>query len=491
MGINKNHFLAFDLGASSGRAILGTLHEGKLSLTEIHRFKNQMACIQGSYFWNIFSLFEELKKGLARCISEFNIKPLSIGIDTWGVDYALVTEDGRLAGLPFAYRDHRTDNAMERFFSLIPQKDTYFLTGIQFMQFNTLFQLFSSVKQNDPFLQIADKLLFTPDVLNYFFTGIKKNEYTIASTSQLLMPGRQEWEQKLFEVSGIPQKLQAEIILPGTILGNVLPEVDEQTGCGIIPCVAVASHDTASAVVSVPAEGENWAYLSSGTWSLLGIETPAPVISEKSLQMNFTNEGGAEQKIRFLKNIMGMWLIQECKRIWDRDKETDWNEIVHLCHEAEPFKYIINPDSQQFLNPGNMPEAIRDFCIKTGQSEPVTRGEIARCIYDSLALKYKYTLLQIEEVSGKKIDRLHIIGGGASNEMLNQLTADITGKQVISGPAEATAIGNIMMQAKALGITGSLSVIREIVRNSFEVKIYNPSPVLNMNKAYERFLKLV
>jgi rhamnulokinase len=491
MGNHKHHFLAFDLGASSGRAILGTLNEGKLSLTEIHRFKNQMACIHGSFYWNIFSLFEELKKGLARCVSEFGIRPLSIGIDTWGVDYALVMEDGRLAGLPYAYRDHRTDRVMEAYFKLMSQKDTYFLTGIQFMQFNTLFQLFSSVQQNDRFLQIADKLLFTPDVLNYFFTGIKKNEYTIASTSQLIKPGKPEWEQKLFEVSGIPEKLQADIVLPGTILGNVLPEIDEQTGCGTIPCVAVASHDTASAVVSVPAEGENWAYLSSGTWSLLGIETPAPVVSEKSLQMNFTNEGGAELKTRFLKNIMGMWLIQECKRIWDREKEVGWDEIVSLCNEAEPFKCIINPDAPQFLNPGNMPKSIRDFCMKTGQPEPVTKGEIARCIYDSLALKYKHTLLQIEEVSGKKIDRLHIIGGGASNEMLNQLTADITGKQIISGPAEATAIGNIMMQAKALGITGSINSIREVVRNSFEVKMYNPSSTTGTDKAYERFLNLV
>jgi rhamnulokinase len=491
MGNNKHHFLAFDLGASSGRAILGTLHGGILSLTEIHRFKNQMCCIHGSYYWNIFSLFEELKKGLARCIIEFGIKPLSIGIDTWGVDYALITDDGRLSGLPFAYRDHRTDNAMEDFFKLMPQKDTYLLTGIQFMQFNTLFQLFSSVQKNDSLLQSAERLLFTPDVLNYFFTGIKKNEYTIASTSQLLKPGSPEWEQKLFEVGGIPKKLQGDIILPGTILGNVLPEVDEQTGCGNIPCIAVASHDTASAVVSVPAEGESWAYLSSGTWSLLGIETPAPVVSETSLQMNFTNEGGAEKKTRFLKNIMGMWLIQECKRIWDRDKDTGWNEIVDMCKEAEPFKCFINPDSPQFLNPGNMPEAIRDFCRKTGQPEPGTKGEIARCIYDSLAFKYKYTLLQIEEVSGKKIDRLHIIGGGASNIMLNQLTADLTGKQVISGPAEATAIGNIMMQAKALGFTDSLEGIREIVRNSFEVKIHKPSSSPDSGIAYERFLSLV
>ena len=488
--MSKNYFLAFDLGASSGRAMLGILENSELQLTEIHRFKNQMAQIHGHFYWNIFSLFDELKTGLRKCISEYKIQPLSFGIDTWGVDYSLITKTGQLAGLPFAYRDHRTDDAMDEFFKILPKKETYLLSGIQFLQFNSLFQLFSSVRENYPPLQIADGLLFTPDSLNYLFTGVKKNEYTIASTSQMLKPGKPEWEKQLFEAAGIPETLQQEMVQPGTVLGLALPEIDEQTGCGEITCVAVASHDTASAVVSVPAEGENWAYLSSGTWSLLGIESAEPIVSEETLAMNFTNEGGVDGTTRFLKNIMGMWLIQECKRIWDAEKEMSWQEIVELSQLAEPFKCLINPDDSNFLNPGNMPEAIREYCRKTDQYVPESKGEIARCIYDSLVLKYKYTLRQIESVTGKNIEKLHIIGGGAHNEMLNQLTADATGIPVIAGPAEATAIGNIMMQAKAMGFVTTLEEIRKMVRNSFPVKTYEPASQPGWDEAYSKFEQL-
>jgi len=483
----KSNFLAFDIGASSGRAILGILENGKLELVEVHRFKNQMTKINGSYFWNIFNLFDELKTGLKKCISDFNIQPVSIGIDTWGVDYSLVTNEGHLVGLPFAYRDHRTDNSMEEFFQILSKKETYLLSGIQFMQFNTLFQLFSSVHQNYSGLKVAESLLFAPDTLNYLFTGIKKNEYTIASTSQLIKPGKAEWEEKLFDSAGISLRLTEEIIQPGTVLGSLLPEVLEETGSSTIPCIAVASHDTASAIASVPAQGENWAYLSSGTWSLLGIESPVPLVSEKTLEMNFTNEGGVEGTIRFLKNIMGMWLIQECKRIWDQEGEMDWQQIVDLFVTAEPFKSLINPDDSSFLNPGNMPQAIQEFCKKTNQYIPETKGEIARCIYDSLVLKYKFTIRQIESVTGKPIEKLHIIGGGAHNTIVNQLTADALGIPVFAGPTEATAIGNIMLQAKALGKVKSLDEIREIVRNSFEVSEYLPSPKLDWESAYRKF----
>ena len=487
----KSSFLAFDIGASSGRAILGILENGKVELTEIHRFKNQMTKIHGSYFWNIFSLFDELKTGLKKCISEFNVQPDSVGIDTWGVDYSLLTTEGQLVGLPYAYRDHRTDNSIEEFFQRMSKKETYLHSGIQFMQFNTLFQLFSSVQENYSGLQVAEFLLFTPDTLNFLFTGIKKNEYTIASTSQMLKPGKAEWEMKLFDAAGIPQKLAGEIIQPGTILGNLLPEVLEETGSAPIPCIAVAGHDTASAVVSVPARGENWAYLSSGTWSLLGIESPVPVVNEKTLEMNFTNEGGVDGTTRLLKNIMGMWLIQECKRIWDQDGELDWQQIVDLSDAAEHFKSLINPDDPSFLNPGNMPKAIQEFCAKTNQPVPQSKGEIARCIYDSLVLKYKFTIRQIESVTGKPIEKLHIIGGGAHNKMMNQLTADATGIPVFAGPTEATAIGNIMLQAKALEKVKSLAEIREIVRNSFDVTNYLPSPKLDWEAAYGKFENLL
>lgn len=488
--MNKKYFLAFDIGASSGRAILGIMENRKLELKEIHRFKNQMTRIHGNYYWNIYSLFDELKTGLKKCISDYKIQPDSIGVDTWGVDYSLISKSGQLVGLPFAYRDHRTDNAIEDFFKVLPKKETYLLSGIQFLQFNTLFQLFASAQEKHSRLSIADSLLFTPDTLNYLFTGIKRNEYTIASTSQLLKPGKPEWEFELFKSAGISADLVVKIVQPGSEIGSILPEIQEDTGSGKIPCIAVASHDTASAIVSVPAEDGNWAYLSSGTWSLLGIESKEPLVSEKTLEMNFTNEGGVDGTTRFLKNIMGMWLIQECKRIWDEEFEIEWQEIVDLSDATKPFKCLINPDEQVFLNPGNMPKAIQEYCRKTNQFVPKTKGEIARCIYDSLVLKYKFTIKQIESITGKQIEKLHIIGGGAQNKMMNQLTADAIGIPVYAGPTEATAIGNIMMQAKASGAVKSLHEIRKVVKNSFEVTEYNPSPKLDWETAYLKFENL-
>ncbi|WP_346861151.1 rhamnulokinase [uncultured Draconibacterium sp.] len=485
--MSKNHFLAFDLGASSGRAILGTLEDGKLALTEIHRFKNQMSRIHGSYYWNIYSLFDELKTGLKKCVTEFKIQPDSIGVDTWGVDYSLISDSGQLIGLPFAYRDHRTDNAIEEFSKVLSKKETYMLSGIQFMQFNTLFQLYASKKESHSRLNIAKSLLFAPDTLNYLFTGVRKNEYTIASTSQLLKPGKAEWESKLFEAAGISEDIVEEIVQPGVEIGKILDEIQEETGSKEIPCIAVASHDTASAIASVPANGGNWAYLSSGTWSLLGIESPVPIVSEESMEMNFTNEGGVEGTTRFLKNIMGMWLIQECKRIWDEEKEMEWQEVVDMCLEADHFKCFINPDNSVFLNPGNMPKAIQEYCAATNQAIPETKGEIARCIYDSLVLKYKFTIKQIESLTGKPIDKLHIIGGGANNKMMNQLTADAIGIPVLAGPTEATATGNLMLQAKAVGAVQSLNEMREVIKNSFEIEEYLPSPQLDWEAAYKRF----
>ncbi len=487
-----NHsFLAFDIGASSGRAILGTLTDNKLELTEVHRFSNQMMQLHGHYFWNIFSLFDELKTGLKKCLKEFGIQPESVGIDTWGVDYGLVTPDGYLAGLPFAYRDHRTDHIMPEFFKILDQQSTYQLSGLQFMQFNTIFQLFASVRARHSALDIANSLLFTPDLLSFLFTGIRKNEYTIASTSALLVPGKPEWEPELFRAAGIPLELAEEIVLPGTILGPLLPEVCSETGCGEIPCIAVASHDTASAVASVPASGNHWAYISSGTWSLMGVESPVPVVSEKTRLLNFTNEGGVEGTTRLLKNIMGMWLIQECKKIWDAKERLTWDSIVEMSLTSQPFAFLIDPDHPGFLNPKNMPEAIQEFCRSTGQLVPHTEGQIARCIYDSLALKYKYTLEQMEDVVEYKIEKIHIIGGGANNQFLCQLTADATGLPVLAGPVEATAIGNILMQARALGYLHSLEDLRHVVASSFDPVLYDPRQTSNWEKGYLRFKEIV
>jgi len=490
--MNQKYFLAFDLGASSGRAILGILADGKLELKEIHRFTNQMQLINGHYFWNIFSLFNELKTGLKICVKEYGIQPGSIGIDTWGVDFVHLNREGQILSLPFAYRDSRTNTSMDDLFQKVPSEEVYAQTGIQFMQFNSLFQLFSMVKDQSSLLEITDSILFMPDALNYLFSGVKKSEFSIASTSQMIVPGTCEWNYKLLEKAGIPTNILQEIILPGTILGNITEEVARETGSKPVPVIAVAAHDTGSAIVSVPCCDSNFVYVSSGTWSVMGIESPRPIISEQSRQLNFTNEGGVDGTTRFLKNIMGMWLIQEVQRIWEGEgTKYSWPEMVELARKSEPFKFLINPDDPMFLNPRDMTQAVRDFCYQTAQGTPQNHGKTIRCIYDSLALKYRYTLEQVSEFTAEPVEVIHIIGGGANNHFLNQLTADATGLTVVAGPTEATAIGNIMVQAKALGYVGSLNEIRQIIANSSELTRFIPSDELDWNEAYDRYLRIL
>lgn len=490
--MNPKYFLAFDLGASSGRAILGILSNGKLELKEIHRFVNQMQLINGHYFWNVFSLFNELKTGLKKCIREYNIQPESIGVDTWGVDFVHLNREGLILSLPFAYRDSRTNTSMDDLFGLIPATEVYAQTGIQFMQFNSLFQLYSMVKNKASLLEITDSILFMPDAFNYLFTGLKKSEFSIASTSQMIVPGTCQWNLEIIEKAGIPTHILPEISMPGTILGPIQKEVALETGSATVPVIAVAAHDTGSAIVSVPGTEDNFVYLSSGTWSIMGIESPHPIISEHTLRLNFTNEGGVDGTTRFLKNIMGMWLIQEVQRIWEGEgTKYSWPEMVELARQSEPFKFLINPDDSMFLNPRNMTQAVRDYCYQTAQGTPQSHGETIRCIYDSLALKYRYTLEQIRELTDQPIEVVHIIGGGANNDFLNQLTADATGLQVIAGPTEATAIGNIMVQAKALGYVDSVKEIRQIVANSFDLVKFSPSNELDWQSTYERYLDII
>jgi len=490
--MSKKYILGFDLGASSGRAILGKLENNMLELTEIHRFTNQMQFINGHYFWNIFSLFNELKTGLKKCVREFGIQPESIGIDTWGVDFVHLSREGLILSLPFAYRDSRTNTSMQDLFQIVPEPEVYAGTGIQFMQFNSLFQLFSMVKDQSSLLEITDSILFMPDALNYLFSGVKKSEFTIASTSQMIIPGDCQWNIELLEKAGIPTHILNEIILPGTVLGPIQEEIVKETGSKSIPVIAVAAHDTGSAIVAVPSTEKNFVYLSSGTWSIMGIESQQPIISEQTRQLNFTNEGGVEGTTRFLKNIMGMWLIQEAQRIWEEEGfKYSWPEMVEMARKSEAFKFLINPDDSMFLNPRNMVQAVRDFCYQTAQGTPQNHGETIRCIYDSLALKYRYTLEQICEVSDQSIETIHIIGGGANNHFLNQLTADATGLRVIAGPTEATAIGNIMIQAKALGYVDSLDEIRQIVANSSDLVHFVPSGELNWAEAYEKYLRII
>lgn len=485
------NFLAFDLGASSGRAMLGTILEHKLHLTEIHRFENRMVEIDNHFYWNIFSIFDELKTGLKKCIRDFGVQPDSIAIDTWGVDFAFVDKDGMIASLPFAYRDRRTDDAMDEFFKIIPKEELYLMTGIQLMQFNSLFQLYINHQTKASQYEVGKDLLFMPDALSYLFCGVKKNEFSIASTSQLLKPGKLAYEERLFEAMGVNMSMMQEIILPGTTLDNIRPEVQKETGSKPIPVIAVASHDTASAIASVPATGKNWAYISSGTWSLMGIESERPLISKEILDLNFTNEGGVEGTTRFLKNIMGMWLLQECRRVWSHEVTYSWIEMVNLSLQAEQFKCLIDPDDSSFLNPPDMPKAITNYCLKTGQTPPASHGEFVRCIFESLAMKYRLTLDSIRSIISYPIEKVHIIGGGANNELLCQYSANAMGIPVVAGPTEATAIGNILIQAKAMKAVASLEEIRAMVENSFDTKNFLPQDSMVWNDQLEKFKKIV
>ena len=490
MAEQSHHFLAIDLGAGSGRAILGTMQDSKISLEEIHRFPNDTFSSEGHLYWDTDKLFEEMLTSLKILVSR-QIKIESIGIDTWGVDFALLDKDGKLLSQPHAYRDQMTNGAPEEFYKLISKDKVYQLTGIQTMQFNSLFQLYALKKVKPQLLKDAATLLFIPDIFNYYFSGIKSSEFSFVSTSQLYNPLTKWWEPELFKTLGVDEKIMQKIVLPGTIIGKIKPEIVENTGIDSVPVISIASHDTGSAVAAVPVEGDNWAYLSSGTWSLIGIESEKPILTEEAMKCNFTNEGGVDGTIRFLKNITGLWLLQESKRIWDKEKEYSFSELVSMAAQAEGFKAFIDPDAPYFFAPENMPEAIKAYCKKTNQHIPASVGEITRVIFESLALKYRFVLELIEKIAHKKINKLHIIGGGSQNELLCQFAANATGAQVIAGPVEATAIGNIVMQAKTLGYFTSLKEMRQVIGSSFSVKTFNPTDQNQWEQAYQAFNKVI
>lgn len=486
-----HNYLALDLGAESGRTIHGSLSNGRLMLTETHRFPNGYSDINGRYFWNVAKLFEELKKGLETTKVNNKLDFESIGIDTWGVDFGLLANDGTLVGLPFSYRDHHTDNAIAEFDQLVmARKELYLKTGLQLIQFNTIFQLFALKQAQSPYLAIANHLLFMPDLLNYFFTGIKKAEYTIASTSQLLNLHTRNWHAELFDAVGVNKNLVQSIIFPGEVVGNISTAIAKQIGISQIPVVAVPSHDTQSAIAAIPAEGNNWAYLSSGTWSAMGIEVDKPIINELSAKYNFTNEGGVEGMYCFMKNIGGLWLLQECKKLWDPTNHYTYERLTQMACEVENLDIFINTDAPEFYNPTNMHDAIVNYCKKTKQNVPENHAQITRCILNSLALKYLQTFNQIKEVSGKTIDTLHIIGGGSQNALLCQLTANALGIKVIAGPTEATAMGNLLYQAKGLGHVSSIIEIRAIVRNSIKTVSYLPQQTEQWQLNYKQFMRL-
>jgi len=485
-----HHYLAFDFGAESGRALLGTLENGKISLQEVHRFPNGMLTVRGRYHWNIFRLYEEIKKSISICVNDLKIQPESLAFDTWGVDFALLGADGSFLGLPYAYRDPHTNTAIEEVDKLIPKKRIYELTGIQFAQYNSLFQLYALQKNNAPQLSVAKHLLFMPDIFNYLLTGEMKTDFTFATTSQLYNPNTNNWEVELFNTIGIDPKIMNPIVKPGTVIGYVSESVCKETGLKPIPVIAVASHDTGSAIAAIPAEGENWAYISSGTWSLMGVESPKAVINDDSMACNFTNEGGVEGTFRTLKNIMGLWLLQETRRAWSKDKKYEYSELVVMAENAKPFEYLIDPDDSTFLNPESMPEAIKAYCKKTGQKVPEKHEEIVRCIFDSLALKYRYVAEQIKRVTGNKVEKINIIGGGSQNKLLCQLTADACDAVVIAGPSEGTGVGNLLMQSRALGHINSLDELRKIVKNSFETHKFTPKDKNIWDLSFSKFLKI-
>ena len=486
-------FLAFDFGASSGRAMLAKFDGEKITLEEKHRFSNDPVTVNGGMYWDILRLFHEIKQGILKCANSGDRDIDCIGIDTWGVDYGLLDEHDQLLGNPYHYRDTRTDGMYEEAFARVPKEEIFQSTGIAFNWFNTLYQLLAARLSGDVALKNAKTLLFIPDLLNFFLTGEKRTEYTIASTSQMFDSQTHTWAKGLLKKLDIPTDIFADMVYPGEQVGVLKADLAEELGVAQIPVIAVASHDTGSAVASVPVvDQDDFIYISSGTWSLMGVELDAPNVSAGALEHNFTNEGGVNRTIRFLKNIMGLWLIQESRRQWDREGELlSFDELEQQANAAEPFASLIDPDYPAFQTPGNMPRRIREFCEKTGQKVPQTKGEVVRCIAESLAFKYRNTIEGMEEVTGKKYNAVNIVGGGIKDKMICRFTANATKRTVQAGPVEATSIGNVIVQAMAVGAVRDLKEGRRIVRDSFDIAVYEPEDAAAWDAAYEKWKKII
>ncbi len=483
--------LAIDLGASSGRGIVGSFDGEKLRLRENHRFSNDPVITNGRMYWDILRIFYEIKQSITKTVLDGD-QIRSIGIDTWGVDYALLDRFGNMLANPTHYRDKRTEDIAAYVNKTLPLNQLYATAGIQCLNFNTIFQLAADLREDPAAFDRAERMLNIPDLLNYFLTGNMENEYTILSTGALLDAAKRDYAYDLMNTLGIPSRLFGKIVQPGTRVGKLLPQVQEETGKLDADVMTVASHDTASAVIAVPTQEKDFIYISSGTWSLMGTELDEPLINADSERLNLTNEGGAMRTIRFLKNIMGLWLIQESRRQWRREgKEYSFAQMEAWAKEAKPFQSLVDPDDASFATPGNMPERIREFCRRTGQHVPETVGEIVRCIYESLSLKYRKTAETIEALMGKKAKIIHVVGGGTKDTFLSQMTADACGVPVSAGPEEATAIGNLMMQAIAMGEVADLAEARQIVAASFDLKHYEPTAQREAwDEAYSRFCAL-
>ena len=482
--------LAFDFGASSGRAIIGCFDGDKITLEEVHRFSNDPVSVGGTVYWDVLRLFYEIKQGIvkAKIAGGFD----SIGIDTWGVDFGLIDSEGKLMENPVHYRDTRTAGLVEESFKTMPKEKLYGITGIQFMELNTLFQLISLKKYRPWMLERADKMLFMPDLFAYMLTGKMCAEYSIATTSQLIDLETKSWSEEILDAFGIKKSLFAPLVKPGTVLGELSKEICEECGVDPVPVISVCGHDTQSAITSVPCEDGNFAFLSSGTWSLFGTELDSPIVNETSMNINITNEGGFDDSTGFLKNIIGLWLIQESRRQWKREgEEYSYADLEKLALAAEPFKCFIDPDAPEFVPHGNIPERVREFCRRTGQYVPQTVGEVMRCIYESLAMKYRLTFEKLRECTKRDYPVIHVIGGGTKDGLLCQMTANSCDRTVKAGPIEATVMGNVAVQLMSDGSVENIGQARKIIADSSELKIFEPKDTGDWAKAYEDFLKIV
>ncbi len=481
--------LAFDFGASSGRAIIGSFDNGKISLQEVHRFSNDPVKVNGTLYWDVLRLLHEIKQGIvkAKIAGGFD----AIGIDTWGVDFGLIDKEGRLLENPVHYRDPRTAGLVDEAFKTIPRKKIYNITGIQFMELNTLFQLISLRRQRPELLERADKMLFMPDLLAYFLTGKMCAEYSIASTSQIIDIESRTWSKELLEAFDIPESLFAPLVQPGTVLGELTDEICEELGVDKVPVISVCGHDTQSAITAVPCPEGDFAFLSSGTWSLFGTELKEPIVNETSLNINITNEGGIDGTIGLLKNIIGLWLIQESRRQWQREgQDYSYADLEKLALKEEPFKCFIDPDAPEFTPQGNIPGRVQEFCKKTGQYVPQSVGEIMRCIYESLAMKYRLTFEKLCDCTDKDYPVIHVIGGGTKDGLLCQMTANSCDRTVKAGPIEATVMGNVVVQFMSDGTIKDVAHARQAVADSEELKTYNPENADQWKAAYPRFVEI-
>lgn len=482
--------LSFDFGASSGRAMLASFDGEKITMEEIHRFSNDPVIVNGTMYWDVLRLFFEIKTGITKATNMGGFD--AIGIDTWGVDFGLIDKRGKLLANPVHYRDTRTEGVWEEVYKIIPKEELYNRAGTQFMRFNTVYQLMYLKLYEPEILENAEKMLLMPDLFCYMLTGEMRAEASIASTTNMFDPYKRDWDFELIEKLGYPKKIFPEIIKSGNVTGMLSDEICEELGCEKVPVIAVCEHDTASAVAATPSSTKDFVYISCGTWSLFGIESPEPIINEQAVKLDFTNEGGFKDTVRFLKNIMGLWLIQESRRQWKREgEEVSFDTLEKEALAAEPFKCFVNVDDPIFETAGNLPRRVKEFCQKTGQYVPETRGEIMRCIYQSLAMKYKYTFNKLGEIGDRKYESINMLGGGIKDKLLCQMTSDACRVPVLAGPTEATVMGNIAVAFNALGEIKDFEALRKVTAASTDLKIYEHQNSDAWEKAYIDYVKIL